>query len=82
LRKLTLEDSDQYLWFRTEQTIALPRVNLTKDKDGREWVQTQVLAMNIHDYIKLTNPNQYLERLFLPILKEIPETFEPLEVNM
>jgi len=54
---------------------------MVKDKDGREWPQNQTLIIGIHEYMELTHPNQYLERLFLPVLKEVPETFEPLEVE-
>jgi hypothetical protein len=81
LRKVTEEDSDKYLWFPSQQLVALPHIITVSDKDGRTWVQNQTLFMGIHDYLHMTRPSKYLSKFFVPELIEIPESFEPLEVN-
>jgi hypothetical protein len=81
LRKVTEEDSDKYLWFPSQQLVALPHVTKVEDEDGRTWVQNQTLVMGIHDYLCMTDPSKYLSKFFVPELTEIPEVFEPLEVN-
>jgi len=81
LRNVTEEDSDKYLWFPSQQLVALPRITTVADKDGRTWVQNQTLFVGIHDYLRMTNPSKYLSKFFVPELKEVPEVFEPLEVN-
>lgn len=81
LRKLTEEDSDKYLWFPTEQTVAVPHVISVCDGDGREWVQNCTKLMAIHDYLCLTDPVKVLSCFPNPSFNEIPEVFEPLEVN-
>lgn len=81
LRKVTEEDSNKYLWFPSQQLVALPHITAVADEDGRTWVQNQTLFIGIHDYLHMTDPNKYLSKFFASELKEVPELFEPLEVN-
>jgi hypothetical protein len=81
LRNVTEEDSDKYLWFPSQQLVALPRIITVADKDGRTWVQNQTLLIGIHDYLHMTNPSKHLSGFFVPELTEVPEVFEPLEVK-
>ncbi len=82
LRNLTLEDSDKYLWLPTEQLIALPHITTTHDKDGRTFIQNETLLIHIHDYIRLTNPNQVLSQYFNSKWKSIPEKLEPITLEV
>lgn len=81
LRHVTLEDSNKYLWFPSQQLVALPQVRTVSDDDGRTWVQNETLIIGIHDYLSMTDPNKYLSRFFVAELKEVPDSFEALEVN-
>ena len=81
LRALTATDSDKYWWLPTEQVVALPHIESVTDEDGRTWVLNHTLLMPIHDYLKLTDPNNFLSHLF--ITKPInPEKFETFTINV
>lgn len=64
LRNLTEQDSKKYLWLPSEQLIALPHVTLAEDKDGRTFVQNETVLIGIHDYLRLSDPNQLLSPFF------------------
>jgi len=82
LTDLTVEPENGYLWLPTEQVVALPHIITVHDEDGREFRQNETFLLPVHDYIKLT-----LRKAGLPFLHEkewpcLPETLEPLEVNL
>ena len=81
LRNLKEEDCDKYLWLPTEQIIALPHIITVTDDNGRTWVQNQTLLIKIHDYLQLTDPYKLFSKFFLPSLGDLPENFEPIEIE-
>lgn len=82
LKNLTEMDNNKYLWLPTEQVVAVPHVTKVEDGDGRTWVQNQTLLIKIHDYLQLTNPHLTLAQFFLPLSDELPESFNPIIVNV
>lgn len=64
LRNLRKNGDGQYLWFPTEQVIALSRVIEVKDEHGRHWVQNKTLLIPIHDYIQQTYPFVTFKEMF------------------
>ena len=82
LKNLTETDNNKYLWLPTEQVVAVPQIRRVEDKDGRTWVQNQTLLIKIHDYLQLTIPHLTLAQFFLPLSDELPESFNPIIVNV
>jgi hypothetical protein len=86
IRNLKTKDSRQYLWFKTEQTIAYPIIIDVADKDpkhgGRTWVQNQTYLVNIHEFIShvLGNGGNPFEKLVMPELEKFPDSFESINV--
>lgn len=84
IRNLKPADSYQYLWFKTEQTIAYPIIINVEDKDpkhgGRTWVQNQTFLVNIHEFLTqiFNNGTNPFTSLILPELEVFPDVFEPL----
>lgn len=83
IRKLTVEDSRKYLWFKTEQTVAYPVVIEVSDKldGGRTWVQNQTFLVNIHEFISyaLAGKNPF-EALVQSEFERFPDEFNAVNV--
>ena len=86
IRNLKPQDSNQYLWFKTEQTIAYPVIITVADQDpkhgGRTWVQNQTFLVNIHEFISHTlgNGGNIFEKLVSPEYQQFPDDFNALQV--
>jgi len=80
LRKLSPKDNNQW-WLPTEQVVALSHVQEVKDNNGRSWVQNTTLLIPIHDYIRLTKPNEVFSKFFETVLTKPPENFEPVTLE-
>jgi len=82
LRSLGAESNGKYHWLRTEQVIAFHYIEEVSDGNGRKWVVNHTLLIPIHDYIRLTNPFEKLDSLFIKGIHN-PEEIEgrvPFEV--
>jgi hypothetical protein len=85
VKNLKPKDSKQYLWFKTEQTIAYPIIIDVADKDpkhgGRTWVQNQTFLVNIHEFIThaLSGVNPF-EALIHSEFEVFPDEFNPVTV--
>ena len=86
IRQLKPADSNKYLWFKTEQTIAYPVIVEVADKNpthgGRTWVQNQTFLVNIHDFIShfLGNGSNPFNALIQPELEKFPDVFDAVNV--
>jgi len=88
IRILKPTDSHQYLWFKTEQTIAYPIIIDVADKDpkhgGRTWVQNQTFLVNIHEFFTYVqsgkNPFEAFNQAYLGELEVFPDNFNALTV--